>query len=61
MATYGWGVIPVDARIGEISFETSLFPKDGRYLLPLKNAVRVPHGLAPGDAVTVEMTIRLAV
>ena len=61
MATYGWGVIPVDARIGEISFETSLFPKDGRYLLPLKNAVRTPHGLAPGDAVTVEMTIRLSV
>ena len=61
MATYGWGVIPVDARIGEISFETSLFPKDGGYLLPLKNAVRTPNGLAPGDAVTVEMTVRLSV
>ena len=56
MATYGWGVIPVDARIGEVAFETSLFPKDGGYLLPLKDAVRKP----PGDDVTVEMTVRFS-
>jgi hypothetical protein len=59
IATYGWGVIPVEARIGEVAFTTSLFPKDGGYLLPLKNAVRMPQGLSPGDNVTVEMTIRL--
>ncbi|GAA4023724.1 DUF1905 domain-containing protein [Streptomyces sp. NBC_01352] len=59
MATYGWGVIPVEARIGEVVFETSLFPKDGRYLLPLKNAVRKPQGLSSGDDVTVRMTVRL--
>ncbi|MER5211825.1 DUF1905 domain-containing protein [Streptomyces sp. NPDC002838] len=59
MATYGWGVIPVEARIGEVAFETSLFPRDGGYLLPLKNAVRKPQGLSEGDDVTVEMTIRL--
>ena len=44
IATYGWGVIPVEARIGEVAFTTSLFPKDGGYLLPLKNAVRKPQG-----------------
>ncbi|MEU1253047.1 DUF1905 domain-containing protein [Streptomyces chartreusis] len=59
MATYGWGVIPVEARVGEIAFETSLFPKDGGYLLPLKNAVRKPQGLRAGDEVTVKMTVRL--
>jgi hypothetical protein len=59
IATYGWGVIPVEARIGEIAFETSLFPKDGGYLLPLKDAVRKPHALRAGDDVTVEMAIRL--
>lgn len=42
IATYGWGVIPVEALIGGIAFETSLFPKDGGYLLPLKDAVRKP-------------------
>jgi hypothetical protein len=59
IATYGWGVIPVEARIGEVAFETSLFPKDGGYLLPLKDAVRKPHGLSAGDDVTVEMTVRV--
>lgn len=59
MATYGWGVVPVDARIGEAAFTTSLFPKDGGYLLPLKNAVRKPLGLSAGDDVTVRMTVRL--
>ncbi|WP_405726724.1 DUF1905 domain-containing protein [Streptomyces sp. NBC_01537] len=58
MATYGWGVIPVEARIGEVVFETSLFPKDGGYLLPVKAAVRKPQGLSVGDDVTVEMTVR---
>jgi len=58
MATYGWGVIPVQARIGETAFETSLFPKDGGYLLPLKDAVRKPLRISAGDDVTVDMTIR---
>ncbi|MFB7330179.1 DUF1905 domain-containing protein [Streptomyces adustus] len=59
MATYGWGVIPVEARVGEVDFATSLFPRDGGYLLPLKAAVRKPSGLTAGDDVTVEMTVRL--
>jgi Domain of unknown function (DUF1905) len=59
VATYGWGVIPVEARIGGVSFETSLFPKDGGYLLPLKEAVRRPYGLMPGSDVTVELAIRV--
>ncbi len=59
MATYGWGVIPVEARIGDTVFTTSLFPKDGGYLLPLKNAVRKPEDLSEGSPVTVEMTIDL--
>ena len=60
LATYGWGVIPVAARIGEVDFETSLFPKDGGYLLPLKDAVRKPSGITVGDEVTVEMTIKFS-
>ncbi|MFH0178442.1 DUF1905 domain-containing protein [Streptomyces cacaoi] len=59
LASYGWGVIPVEARIGEVAFQTSLFPKDGGYLLPLKVAVRKPSGLAAGDDVTVKTTVRL--
>ncbi|MEU5317235.1 DUF1905 domain-containing protein [Streptomyces sp. NPDC021056] len=59
MATYGWGVIPVEARIGATAFTTSLFPKDGCYLLPLKNAVRKPQCIAAGDDVSVRLTVLL--
>ena len=59
MATYGWGVIPVAVSMGDVDFETSLFPKDGGYLLPLKDAVRKPSGIKVGDEITVEMTVRL--
>jgi hypothetical protein len=59
MATYGWGVIPVTARVGEVDFETSLFPKDGGYLLPLKDAVRRPQRITAGDEVDVDLTVIL--
>jgi hypothetical protein len=58
MATYGWGVIPVTVRLGDVDFETSLFPKDGGYLLPLKDAVRKPQGITVGDQISVELTIK---
>ncbi|MFI6345171.1 DUF1905 domain-containing protein [Streptomyces sp. NPDC050560] len=58
MASYGWGVIPVRARIGGVEFETSLFPRDGGYLLPLKVAVRRRLSLAVGDDVAVEMAVK---
>ncbi|OIJ68135.1 DUF1905 domain-containing protein [Streptomyces mangrovisoli] len=58
-ASYGWGVIPVEARMGDVTFTTSLFPKDGGYLLPLKAAVRGPGQLGEGDEVTVRVTVRL--
>ena len=53
--TYGWGVIPVTARIGGTSWQTSLFPKDGAYLVPLKAKVRAAEGVALGDVVTVRL------
>ncbi|MER5470256.1 DUF1905 domain-containing protein [Streptomyces sp. NPDC002935] len=59
MASCGWGVIPVEARIGEVAFQTSFFPKDSGYLLPLKAAVHKASGLSAGDDVTVRMTVLL--
>jgi hypothetical protein len=58
VVSYGWGMIPVRVRIGGTAYDTSLFPKDGRYLLPIKDAVRKAEGLADGDIVTVELGIR---
>lgn len=55
--TYGWGVIPVTARIGGTSWQTSLFPKDGTYLVPVKANVRAAEGVALGDVVDVALTV----
>jgi hypothetical protein len=56
--SYGWGMIPVRARLGRTEWNTSLFPKDGGYVLPLKDAVRSAEGLAEGDEVAVRLVIR---
>ena len=56
--TYGWGMIPVIARIGKTEWKTSLFPKDGRYLVPLKDSVRRAEALGEGDTVTVRLEVR---
>ena len=58
LVSYGWGVIPVEATIGGVTFTTSLFPKDGTYLLPLKHAVRRPTGITAGDIIHIEMTVQ---
>ena len=39
------------------TWTTSLFPKDGGYVVPLKDAVRRPEGLAVGDVVRVRLTV----
>lgn len=57
LVTYGWGMIPVAARIGATAFTTSLWPKDGGYILPLKDAVRRAEGIDLGGVVDVTMTI----
>ena len=56
--SYGWGVIPVEAAIGDTVFTTSLFPKDDGYLLPLKDAVRRKAGITAGDLILVRMSLR---
>jgi hypothetical protein len=55
--TYGWGMIPVRGRIGSTEFETSLWPKDGAYVVPVKGVVRLAEGLELGDPVTVRFTL----
>ena len=55
--TYGWGVIPVTGEIGDTEFTTSLIPKDGIYLLPVKNVVRLGEGLEVDQEVHVKLTL----
>lgn len=58
LVTYGWGVIPVHVRIGKTEFQTSLFPKDDRYLVPIKAIVRKAENLEKDDKVTVRLEVR---
>ncbi|MFZ5856472.1 MAG: DUF1905 domain-containing protein [Chloroflexota bacterium] len=58
IVTYGWGVIPVHVRIGKTEWTTSLFPKDGRYIVPIKADVRKVEKLSEGDEVSVQLEIR---
>lgn len=60
LVTYGWGMIPVEVTIAGVVFQTSLFPKDDTYLLPLKAAVRRKGAITAGDAIFVDMTIQPA-
>jgi hypothetical protein len=55
--SYGWGMIPVTAQIGATGWKTSLFPKDGRYIVPVKAGVRKAEKLEIGDTVTVRLAI----
>ncbi len=55
--TYGWGVIPVRVWIGKTEFQTSLFPKDDGYIVPVKASVRKAENLGEGDNVTVRLAV----
>ena len=55
--TYGWGVIPARITIGKTEYTTSLFPKDGSYLVPIKNAVRLPEKLELGQNIEIAMSL----
>jgi hypothetical protein len=57
LVTYGWGMIPVTVRIGETEWTTSLWPKDGRYVVPLKDRVRKAEAIELGHRVAVRLVI----
>ena len=56
--TYGWGMIPAKVRIGKTEWTTSLLPKDGSYIVPIKASVRKAEDLEEGDKVTVQLEVR---
>jgi hypothetical protein len=57
VVTYGWGMVPVAVRIGGTEWTTSLWPREGSYVVPLRDKVRQAEGLELGDVVTVRLTI----
>ena len=55
--SYGWGCIRMQARIGDARFETSLMPRGGRYLLPIKVAVQRAEDIEAGDRVVASIVV----
>jgi hypothetical protein len=57
LVTYGWGMIPVEVSVGSTRWTTSLFPKDGGYVVPLKDLVRSAEDIEVGDTVTLRLAV----
>jgi hypothetical protein len=55
--TYGWGMLPAQVQIGKTTWKTSLFPKDGGYIVPIKASVQQAERLAVGDTVTIQLDV----
>ena len=55
--TYGWGMIPANLCIGKTEWKTSLFPKDGGYIVPIKASVRKAENLEEDDQVTLRLEV----
>lgn len=55
--TYGWGMIPATVRIGRTQYKTSLWPKDGAYIVPIKASVRKAEKIGEGETVAVQLEI----
>ena len=59
LVTYGWGVIPAMVKVGKTEWTTSLFPKEGRYLVPIKMVVQKAEKLKEGDEIKLRLELRL--
>jgi hypothetical protein len=57
--TYGWGMIPVEVELGKSTWTTSLWPRDGGYVVPLKAAVRARERVELDDVVTLTLRVRV--
>ncbi|GAB3268112.1 DUF1905 domain-containing protein [Microbacterium sp. Root53] len=52
-----WGQVPVIATIGDTEFDTAMWPKDGRFLLPIKVAVQRAERIDIGDVVAARVLL----
>jgi hypothetical protein len=55
--TYGWGMIPAEVQIGKTKWKTAMFPKNGSYVVPIKDMVRKAEKLEEGSEVTLRLKI----
>ena len=51
--SYGWGVLYANITLPSEHWKTTLMPKDGGYLIPIKKAIRIKHGFEVGQPIKV--------
>lgn len=49
--------MPVVVRISDVEFGTALFPRNGRYLVPLKDVVRKAAGIEVDQVLAVGLNV----
>lgn len=54
-ASYGWGITSGRTEVAGIAFITSLFPREGTYLMPLSDRGRRAAGITLGELVAVKI------
>ncbi len=57
--SYGWGCIPAKVKIGASYWKTSLMPKDGKYLLPIKKLIYEKEKIDIGSFIKIELDLNL--
>jgi hypothetical protein len=55
--SYGWGVIYVTVTAEKTTWTTAVIPKDGRYLIPMKEAIRSAIGVELGDVAKMKVKL----
>jgi hypothetical protein len=50
-------MVPVKVRLGRTSWRTALFPKDGGYVVPLRDSVRRRENVELGDVVSIQLMV----
>ena len=55
--SYGWGMVPALVTVGSSTWRTSLYPKDGGFLVPVRDRIRAAEGLAVDDVVHVRLQV----
>lgn len=59
LVTYGWGMVPVKVTLGSTAWTTAMFPKEGCYIVPLKDKVRTAENVNEGDQVNIALEIAI--
>lgn len=57
IVTYGWGMIPVRVTVGETTLSTSLWPKDGGYIVPIKKVLQDAESIAVDDEIEITLDV----